>query len=49
MYLKGIISKLPWEAYLDPISNEGTQNSGYIQNAEQNNNSIWNRIKKEDE
>ena len=49
MYLKGIISKLPWEAYLDPISNEGTQSSGYIQNAEQNNDSIWNRIKKEDE
>jgi len=49
MYLKGIISKLPWEAYLDPVSNEGTQSSGYIQNAEQNNDSIWNRIKKEDE
>ena len=49
MYLKGIISKLPWEAYLDPVSNEGAQSSGYIQNAEQNNDSIWNRIKKEDE
>jgi hypothetical protein len=50
MYLKGIISKLPWETYLNnPISKEGNNTSGYIQNAEQDNNSIWNRIKKEDE
>ena len=40
MYLKGIISKLPWESYL-PQTQEKAE---YIQNAEQNEFSIWNRM-----
>ena len=45
MYLKGIISKLPWESYLEPT----TDDKGYIQNAEQSQQSMWSRIKKENE
>ena len=45
MYLKGIISKLPWESYLTQTEDD----NGYIQNAEQSQQSMWSRIKKEDE
>jgi len=45
MYLKGIISKLPWESYLTQTED----GNGYIQNAEQSQQSMWSRIKKEDE
>ena len=45
MYLKGIISKLPWESYLTQTEDD----KGYIQNAEQSQQSMWSRIKKEDE
>ena len=40
MYLKGIISKLPWESYLE----DSPADSGYIQNQEQSERSIWNRM-----
>ena len=40
MYLKGIISKLPWESYLPQPQDKPE----YIQNAEQNEFSIWNRM-----
>ena len=40
MYLKGIISKLPWESYLE----DSPAGSGYIQNQEQSERSIWNRM-----
>jgi uncharacterized small protein (DUF1192 family) len=45
MYLKGIISKLPWESYLT----QNEDDNGYIQNAEQSQQSIWSRIKKDNE
>ena len=45
MYLKGIISKLPWESYLTQKEDD----NGYIQNAEQSQQSIWSRIKKNNE
>ena len=45
MYLKGIISKLPWESYLEPTPD----NKGYIQNAEQSQQSMWSRIKRNNE
>ncbi len=41
-YLHGIINKLPWEDYVSEP--EVPEQSGYIQNQEQNENSIWNRI-----
>ena len=44
LYIKGVISKLPWEAYLQPDTSESSEQQGYIQNAEQSNDSIWNRI-----
>jgi hypothetical protein len=44
-YLHGIINKLPWEDYLtEPHLHEDIEKSRYIQNQEQNENSIWNRI-----
>ena len=44
-YLHGIINKLPWEDYLlEPHLSEVSEQKGYIQNQEQNKNSIWNRI-----
>jgi hypothetical protein len=44
-YLHGIINKLPWEDYLsEPHLSEVPEQKGYIQNQEQNKNSIWNRI-----
>ena len=49
MYLKGVISKLPWEAYLQPNNETQPDQSGYIQNEEQSQDSIWSRIKKENE
>jgi hypothetical protein len=44
-YLHGVIDKLPWEEYmLEPhLPNTDTE-SGYIQNQEQDKNSIWKRI-----
>jgi len=45
MYLKGIISKLPWESYLEPTQDD----KGYIQNAEQSQQSMWSRIKRNNE
>ena len=45
MYLKGIISKLPWESYLEPT----TDDKGYIQNAEQSQQSMWSRMKRNNE
>jgi len=38
LYIKGKIDKLPWEDYINP------DNSGYVQNQEQSDNSIWQRI-----
>jgi hypothetical protein len=44
-YLHGIINKLPWEDYLkEPQSPSPKEDTGYIQNQEQNENSIWKRI-----
>lgn len=44
-YLHGIINKLPWEDYLkEPQSPDPNEDTGYIQNQEQNENSIWKRI-----
>ena len=44
-YLHGIINKLPWEDYLkEPQSPDPKEDTGYIQNQEQNENSIWKRI-----
>ena len=44
-YLHGIINKLPWEDYLaEPETHAATEQTGYIQNQEQNENSIWKRI-----
>ena len=36
-YIKGFIDKLPWEEYI-------TRTEGYVQNEEQNDDSIWKRI-----
>ena len=36
-YIKGFIDKLPWEDYV-------TRTEGYVQNEEQNDDSIWKRI-----
>tara|TARA_B100001057_G_C22831889_1_gene943724 strand:- start:310 stop:2289 length:1980 start_codon:yes stop_codon:yes gene_type:complete len=36
-YIKGFIDKLPWEDYI-------TRTEGYVQNEEQNDDSIWKRI-----
>ena len=44
LYIKGVISKLPWEAYLQPDTNTDTANQRYIQNEEQSRDSIWNQI-----
>ena len=38
-YIKGFIDKLPWEEYLPEERTEG-----YVQNEEQNDDSIWKRI-----
>jgi hypothetical protein len=44
-YLHGIINKLPWEDYLvEPETHAAPEQTGYIQNQEQNENSIWKRI-----
>ena len=44
-YLHGVIKKLPWEDYLkEPQSPVSKQDTGYIQNQEQNENSIWKHI-----
>ena len=44
-YLHGIINKLPWEDYLaEPETHAPPEQTGYIQNQEQNENSIWKRI-----
>ena len=39
-YIRGFIDKLPWEEYLPEERTEG-----YVQNEEQNDDSIWKRIK----
>ena len=49
MYVKGIISKLPWEAYVKSNTEKDQTSEGYIQNAEQNTSSIWNRIQPKDD
>jgi hypothetical protein len=50
MYLKGIISKLPWETYLtEPVTDDEQRESRYIQNAEQSQQSIWSRMPKDNE
>ena len=44
-YLHGVIDRLPWEDYLsEPHLNDDTIKSEYIQNQEQNEDSIWKRI-----
>jgi hypothetical protein len=44
-YLHGIINKLPWEDYLiEQEVSKIEEEKGYIQNQEQNENSIWKRI-----
>ena len=42
MYVRGMIQNLPWEE-------EVIEPEGYTQNAEQSDNSIWNRIKRDSE
>tara|TARA_B100001287_G_scaffold273715_1_gene277684 strand:+ start:9155 stop:11323 length:2169 start_codon:yes stop_codon:yes gene_type:complete len=49
MYVKGIISKLPWETYVKSNTENKQSSEGYIQNEEQNNSSIWNRIQNKDD
>ena len=49
MYVKGIISKLPWEAYVKSNTEKYQTSEGYIQNEEQNTSSIWNRIQPKDD
>ena len=52
-YIRGFIDKLPWEEYLPEEVFEDEEfveahipkTEGYIQNAEQSNDSIWKRIK----
>jgi len=44
-YLHGIIDKLPWEQYLvEPQLTNTTSETGYIQNQEQNDGSLWKKI-----
>ena len=49
MYVKGIISKLPWETYVKSNTEDNQASESYIQNAEQNNSSIWNKIQNKDD
>jgi len=52
-YIRGFIDKLPWEAYLPEevfedeefVETHIPKTEGYIQNAEQSDDSIWKRIK----
>ena len=52
-YIRGFIDKLPWEAYLPEevfedeefVETHIPKTEGYVQNAEQSNDSIWKRIK----
>ena len=54
LYVRGMISKLPWEDFEDelrakPDLTEVIEPEGYVQNSEQNENSVWNRIKRDSE
>ena len=56
-YIKGLLNELPWEKYLEntetsnhmnrtiPNLTEVIEPEGYSQNSEQNNNTLWNRIR----
>src|SRR6056300_1061993 len=45
MYIRGIIDELPWEEYVtEPDTIDRPVKTGYIQNEEQSNNSIWKSI-----
>jgi len=46
-YMRGKIDKLPWEDYLEPVSNPPVDEKEYIQNAEQTQQSVWNKIRNE--
>ena len=54
LYIRGMISKLPWENFQEqlrakPDLTEVIEPEGYIQNSEQSENSVWNRIKRDSE
>ena len=45
MYIRGIIDELPWEEHVtEPDTIDRPAKTGYIQNEEQSNNSIWKSI-----
>ena len=46
-YMRGKIDKLPWEDYLESVSNPPVDEKEYIQNAEQTQQSVWNKIRNE--
>ena len=49
-YMRGKIDKLPWEDYMEISNSETIEGSNeYIQNAEQKPDSIWNKIRKQDD
>lgn len=45
LYVKGVIDQLPWEGY----SSNDNYNDRYVQNSEQNENSLFNKIKREND
>ena len=54
LYIRGMISKLPWENFQEqlrakPDLTEVIEPEGYVQNSEQTENSVWNRIKRDSE
>ena len=54
LYIRGMISKLPWENFQEqlrakPDLTEVIEPEGYVQNSEQSENSVWNRIKRDSE
>jgi hypothetical protein len=54
LYVRGMISKLPWEDFeselrAKPDLTEVIEPEGYVQNSEQNEKSVWNRIKRDSE
>ena len=54
LYIKKIIDELPWEQYIEPkkyikIDDDGSQEKRYTQNEEQGNDSIWKRIRDDEQ
>ena len=49
-YMRGKIDRLPWEDYMENSNSEEVEGSDeYIQNAEQSQNSLWNKIRTKDD